>query len=279
MFDKKIILFTFLALLSITAGGILGLLDIYGFVDGRHELSFSLFALSLFTVYFITITVFLLDFVESGRIAASFIIGALLFGITFFLMNLSIILSVFATLLYFSFLLYIYTASKKKAQNQIKFSPDEIFLPIVRNGTLYLLILVSAIAFTQSRHLIERNSLVKPTLLKTIFKPAVIMLNSQINSQTQQQIKQIPKELKGGQGTQKIVRLILHKTVETMAQNNSSGTIYGLKPEEIRIARSEECGADGISRQRRGIGYAIENRGESALIIIKKISYDKSCIH
>lgn len=243
MLDKKIILFTLLALLSIALGGILGLLDIFGFIDNRHGLSIALFTLSLLTVYFVTITVFIFDFIESGRIAMAFILSSLLFGITFFLMNLSIILAVFATILFFTFLFYVYSSSKSKAANQIKFSPDEIFLPIVKNGTFYLLVIVSAIAFTQSKSLVSQNTLVKPELVKILVKPAVKVLNSQVNSQVQQQIKTIPKAVTSKTGIQEVVRLMLHATVDTMAQN-SNGSIYGIKPQEIPVD-DVNIGSDG----------------------------------
>ncbi len=243
MLDKKIVLFTLLALLSIAFGGILGLLDIFGFIDNRHGLSIALFTFSLLTVYFITITVFIFDFIESGRIAMAFILSSLLFGVTFFFMNLNLMLSIFSALLFFTFLFYVYTSSKNKAANHIKFSPDEIFLPIVKNGTFYLLVIVSAIAFTQSKSLVNQNNLVKPELVKILAKPAVKVLNSQVNSQVQQQIKTIPKEVTTKTGIQEVVRLMLHATVKTMAQN-SSGSIYGIKPQEIPVD-DVSIGSDG----------------------------------
>src|SRR3990167_4418332 len=149
MSNKKIALFTIITLLSVAGGGVFGLLDIFGFVDGRHGLSLTFLISSIILVYFSVITVFTLGFADDARVAGIFILSSTLFGITFFLMNLNPILSIFVTVIYFSFLMYAFGSSRKRAHNQIIFSPGEIFLPILRNNILYFLVLISAIAFTQ----------------------------------------------------------------------------------------------------------------------------------
>jgi len=243
MFDKKTALITLLAVLSVAAGGAFGLLDIFGFVDGRHGLSLAFFGLSILIIYFAIITIFILNFAEPSKIAVSFVGVAILFGVTFFLMNLNLVLSIFATLLYFAFLQYAFGASRQRSQNQIVFTPQDIFLPVLRNGILYFLILTSAIAFAQSRQLISKNSLVHPTLIRTISRPAVYTLNKQLNSQIQNQLAIVPEELRQQEGNEPIVRLMLSKTVEAMAQNKT-GEIYGFKPEEIpiQLARVDSSG-------------------------------------
>ena len=92
--------------------------------------------------------------------------------------------------------------------------------------------MISAIAFTQSKQLISSKGLINPVLIRLIARPSILMLNSQINSQIQSQLRTLPPDVRKQESTENIVKLILDKTVESMAQNET-GDIYGFKPEEI----------------------------------------------
>src|SRR3989344_5084158 len=183
MSHKQVVLFSLLALASIFSGLTFGLLDIFGFVDGRHTISFSLLGISAMLLYISLITVFILNISHNNRIYSFIALASLLFGVTFFLMNLNPLLSFLATVSYFYLLLYAFQSTTERFALYIKFSPKEIFFPVLKKSLLCVLVILSFLAYGQSKRLVSQNSLITPLLVKTFFKPAVTMINQQINAQ------------------------------------------------------------------------------------------------
>lgn len=233
MSGKKTFLFVSLSLLSVTAGGVLGLLDVFGFIDGRHELSFIFLGLSIFVIYLILVNIFILNFARRSRIGAIFVAATFFFGITFYLVNLSAILAIFSTLAYLLFLIYALSATSKRSANQIKFVPSEIFLPVLRNSFLYLLIIFAAIAFTQSQQRVSNNNLINPELVRIVARLPIYSLNQQVNNQISSQLNRVPEEVLQEQSREDLTRLIIDSIVSSSAQG--TGDIYGFKPEEIPV--------------------------------------------
>ena len=237
MSTKKSALFIVLAVISIFSGAVFGLLDIFGFIDGRHALSFTLLLSAAVLTYVALVTAFLLNFAQRNRVYTFFIIASVLFGLTFFIMNLNFILTIIATLIYLAFLVYVYSASVRRSHLFTSFSPRELFFPILRSSFTYFLIIMAILSYTQSQRLISENSLVSPNLVRIVSRPTILMVNQQINAQLQSGLtSDIIDALPLAQKRQ-AVQLALKKTVEGMV-NPSTGEIFGFTPDEIPVTQA-----------------------------------------
>lgn len=234
MVSKKMSLSIVLGISSLLAGGVFGLLDIFGFVDGRHSLSFSLLMISSGLLYISLVSTFLLNFVGINRLRGLFVLSSVLFGIPFFIMNPNILLTLLASLLYFSFLIYVYSASHDRSLMFIRFSPRELFFPILKGSFTFFLILLAVLTFTQSQKLVSSNSLISPTLIRMISKPTIFMLNQQINAQMQSGVSADILQSLSGVQKRAVIHQALKTTVKQMA-NPQDKTIYGFKPEEVPV--------------------------------------------
>jgi len=237
MSQKKLALFILLSLLSIGSGAVFGLLDLFGFIDGRHTLSFSLLLISIFDIYLITITVFLLNFAQQNRVVLFFIIASLLFSTTFFLMNLNILLTITSSIIFFIFLWCAYSTSRNRSQLFISFSPREIFFPVIKTSFLYFMVVLALLAYSQSKVLVSQNSLISPQMIKTISHPIVITLNKQLNAELKAQLGNQVSNKVPVQNQEQVIRLVLQESLESM-QENGSQDIYGFKPKEIPIEKT-----------------------------------------
>lgn len=234
MTGKKISILVVLGLSAAFTGATLGILDIFGFIDGRHALSFTLLLLTALFLYISLISVFLLDFADKKETYLSLFAVSALFFISFFVVNQHIILSSITALSYALFLNYSYTETLKRARLYIRFVPREIFFPILKKGFTYFLVLMAILAYTQSQKLISENSLVSTSLIRLATKPTILMLNQQINSQLSpimqnDNIAKLPRKQK-----EQVIYEALSVTAKNMA-NPKTHTIYGFKPSEIPI--------------------------------------------
>lgn len=234
MSHKKLALCIVLAGSSVFAGSVFGLLDIFGFVDGRHTLSLSLLLASAGLLYATLVTTFLMNYVERDYVQEVFIGSSILFGIPFYAMNPHVPIAILATLLYLTFLMYVRSASHQRSTLFIRFSPRELFFPILRGSFTFFLILLAVMAFTQSQKLVSHNSLVSPSLIRLISKPTIFMLNQQINAQMHSGVSsEILNNLPPSQ-RKIVIHQALEKTVEQMA-NPQTKTIYGFTPQEVPV--------------------------------------------
>jgi hypothetical protein len=238
MSGKKISILVVLGISAIFTGAALGILDIFGFIDGRHALSFSLLLLTAFSLYISLISVFLLDFTDRRQTYTYLSVISALFFVSFFIVNQHILLSLVTAFSYALFLNYSYTQTLKRAKMYIRFVPREIFFPILKRGFTYFLILMAILAYTQSQKLISENSLVSTSLIRMATKPTILMLNQQINSQLgpileTEAIENLPRKQK-----EKVIYEALNLTVKNMASPKTK-TIYGFKPGEIPVQEAE----------------------------------------
>jgi hypothetical protein len=247
MTRKQYLLFFILAFSSILSGATFGLLDVFGFIDGRHTISFSLLLASAVLLYFSLISIFLLEIAHSKKITTYVLVVSLLFGVTFFLMNLNILLTPIAVLGYFFLLLYAAESSSKRFNDFVRFIPQEIFFPVLKNSFLYILVMLSLLVYGQSRKLIAAKSLITPEIVHIIIKPSVAMLNQQVNNQLQSEVGETLAKLPEGERNQAI-RLVLKKTVENMADKRS-GDIYGIPSNEVPINKAEVSSEGKVNLQ------------------------------
>lgn len=234
---KKTVLFILLCILSITAGAAIGLLDLFGFIDGRHTLSLSFFIISFLSIYAITIVVFLLNFAEKQRNHSFFILAGSFFAMTFFLMNLDILLTLLTSVFYLIFLYYSFEESHKRSRMFVKFLPREIFFPVMKKSFLYIMIVLSLIAFVQSKKLISENSLFSPSFVRILIRPTVMTINKQLGAQLQSQLGDRFKQTIGTQEREKIVRFVLAESIEAMGEGQTR-QVFGFRPDTIPIDKT-----------------------------------------
>lgn len=238
MSGKKISILVILGISAIFTGAALGILDIFGFIDGRHTLSLSFLLLTALSLYISLISIFLLDFINLKQTYTYLSVISALFFVSFFIVNQHILLSLITALSYALFLNYSYTQTVKRAKLYIRFVPREIFFPILKRGFTYFLILMAILAYTQSQKLVSENSLVSTSLIRMATKPTILMLNQQINSQLSpiletEAIEKLPRKQK-----EQVIYEALSLTAKNMA-NPKTKTIYGFKPSEIPIQEAE----------------------------------------
>lgn len=236
MTHKQMFLFTVLAVTSIFSGLAFGLLDVFGFIDGRHTISLTLLLMSAILLYVSLITVFLLNIGHSEKIHSYIIFSAILFGITFFFMNLNPLLTALSLVSYYMLLQYSSRSTTSRFNLFVRFSPREIFFPILRNSFFYILIMLSLLAYGQSRKLLSENSLITPDIVRIVMKPSVSILSQQINSQLQSEVGETLAKLPEAERKQAI-QLVLKQTIVNMT-NKETGTVYGIPPSEIPINRT-----------------------------------------
>lgn len=244
MTHKQVLLFFTLSIASILSGATFGLLDVFGFIDGRHAISFTLLVGSAVLLYISLISVFLLDIAHPHKITSYLLVSSLFFGITFFLMNLNILLAVIAVIGYCLLLLHSSRSISRRFNDFVRFIPQEIFFPVLRSGFLFVLILLSLLAYGQSQKLITEHTLITPNIVRIIMSPSVAMLNQQVNSQLQSEVGETLTQLPESERVQAI-QLMLRKTVENMA-DKKTGTIYGIPADEVPINLALVSGKGGV---------------------------------
>lgn len=237
MSHKQIGLFFLLALSAIFSGLTLGLLDVFGFIDGRYAMSIALLLGAMILLYISLVSLFLLDLFETNRTYTFILCASILFGITFFLMNLNLLLALLAMMSYFLLLLYVGQSTAERFNLYIKFSPRYIFFPVLKQSVFCLLIILTFLAYGQSKKLVSQNALVSPTLVRTFIKPAVGMVNQQINSQLRSEFGDVLDQMPEAE-RQKTVSEILKKTVQNMSDKKTR-TIYGIPETQVPVYEAE----------------------------------------
>jgi hypothetical protein len=237
MSNKQILLFSIFAVASIFSGLTFGLLDVFGFIDGRHTVSFTLLTSGAILLYISLICVFLLDIAHTRKIYAYTIVSSIFFGCTFFIMNMNPFLSCIATLSYYALLHYASYSTTQRFNLYIRFSPKEIFFPVLKNSFFYILIMLSLLAYGQSQKLISEHSLITPDMLRVFVKPSVVLLTQQINSQLHSELGPALATMTEKERIDTI-RLVLLKTVDSMA-DKETGMIYGIPKDQVPIDKAE----------------------------------------
>lgn len=234
MSGKKIALFTILGLSSMFMGAIFGLIDIYGFIDGRHELSIKLILSGILFMYISLITVFILNFAPSNRVYTFFTFATILFALPFYIMQTNLLMTLLSAAAYAGFLGYAYNESLKRSKLFITFQPREIFFPVLRNSFTFLMILLAIVAYSQTRVLISQNSLIHPDLVRIVSKPSIYLMNKQFESPIQKALAAPEVQQLSDEQKEAAVRQALRQIVTNM-QDAQTGTIYGIPASEIPI--------------------------------------------
>lgn len=237
MSKKKIALFVLMSVISMFSGAVFGLVDLFGFIDGRHTLSLTLLAAAAILTYLGLVNIFLLNFTQKSRVHTFLFIATIFFGVSFFVTRLDIILTLLTSIAYFIFFTYAYSASVERSRFFVQFKPREIFFPILRSSFTYFLIILTLLTYIQSQRLISENTLITPGLIRFASRPTVVMLNQQINSQLQSSFESPMGEMIQGKQRELVVRRALEKTLESMA-NPQTNEVYGIDIEDIPIERA-----------------------------------------
>ena len=244
LFAKKIILLAFLSFTAIALGGTLGALDLYGFVNGQHAINAILLGASLLLLYLAMILVFILDFSDKRYLNHAYIFVSFFFGFTAFMVTKNPLLALGYSIIFFAFLLYCYQKSWQRSKLFVKFTPSEIFFPVLRSAFFYIFLLLALLIYLQTQNRIADQNLVNPRIVKTISQPIIGIINSQINSQIQTQFQdQLPINITSEQKVS-IVRGVLNETVKSALSQNK--TIFGFSPADIPIKNARISSAGEV---------------------------------
>lgn len=247
MTKKHFFLLGILFILSTILGISLGKLDFFGFFDGRHELHLTYLLFTIITTYFITITIFFLEFIHERKRAITYTCATMCFGIPFVFLQQSLFSSFLTIPIFFILLWYLGIQVHKRSKLFIKFSPSDIFFPIAKQGFLLLIVVFAVINFFHSRDKALNNSLLSPNMIQIISKPAVVLLNQQISSQLKIEINKLPSTLSSNQKKQ-IIELVLSQTINALDSNKTLSKI-GLRSSDISIQNIEIYEDGGINIQ------------------------------
>ncbi|MFS8159266.1 MAG: hypothetical protein ACMG6E_03470 [Candidatus Roizmanbacteria bacterium] len=245
MFTKTKVLYFLLALLSLANGYVLGKLDFFGFLDGRHTISFSFFGLSILFSYLITIVIFLLDFSKVKNTAFMVGIATLSLMATFFLASAEIIPTVYLGLIYLAFLYYTYSEVRKRSLLFVHFSPKDIFFPVMKNALIFMLAFFAALSYFRTEKLVSSNRLFAPEILGPITKPIVILVNKELTRQFNTQLKKTGRKISPKEREQ-IVYIVLQQTVDSL-QDNKTQTVFQIPKRDIDVHLTKIDGSGNIN--------------------------------
>lgn len=232
MRQKKLAIVITLAFLSILQAGVLGKLDFFGFLDGRHQISTSLFILSLLIGYLTTISVFLIEFSQKHRLRLVFLGCSVLFTITFFIVNGSFEISAVTGLLFVGYLLIAHNLVHKRSKVYVRFSPTDVLTPVVRASFTFILALFATLNFFSAQVKVNENALFAPKIVRPLTKPVVQIVNKQLTLQMRAQLDAKLPASTTVLEREKIIRTVLKETVLSLGEENK-GYVFGIPASHI----------------------------------------------
>lgn len=209
----------------------IGRLDFFGFLDGRHFISFTLLLGTLITGYFLNFGTFLIDLTRDRHEHSIYWFSALIFVATFAFVKGSLITAILSSILFVCFLLIISRETRKRLDIFVKLVPSELFFPVLRKGILFILGMFAILNFFQSQAKLENNALITPELVKTITKPFVSVFNKQLESQLKQQLGDKAQSSENTAAKRQIVEFVLKQTITSTL--GSSGKKIGISQNQI----------------------------------------------
>lgn len=218
MKPKQWALVIFLLFLSTILGFTLSNLDFFGFLSAKHTLSFVFLFSSLIIWYLLLFTVFLLEFSEAHHVLIVAWAATLLFSVADFFVHLQPLLILLNSLFFFSFLVYGYYTIQKRAYLFLKFSSQQIFVPIMKRGFMFVIILLALASYFQTVERIKENTLLGPAVIRPISRPIVALVNKQLTSQIRTQIEQVPSPLRIV-STEQITRIAISQFVSVLTDS------------------------------------------------------------
>lgn len=231
MRNKKLFISSLLIIFSSLFGIILGKIDFFGFLDGRHALHLTLLVLSIITAYIITILVFIIDFSDKKNLIIVYIASSIFFMIFYFTADTNFFGTVTAGFVFLFFLNFINTETQKRAQLFVKFIPQELFFPVLKKAVLFLIILFAIANFFQSQKIISENGIISPYIVKYVSRPIVVFFNNQISLQLRQQLG--PKYNYLSQKEKKRIVEFVIKDIITQLSLSPIGKRISINPEHI----------------------------------------------
>lgn len=237
MREKKIVLSIFLLLLSFCFGYTLGKLDFFGFISGQHTLNLFYLLSAFIAWHFIALITFILNFADKRNLQAVFLFSALAFAMMFFAITRDIFSTLLNAVVFFIFLFYTYLTTYLRAKMFVKFSPQDILFPILRQGFLFLLIIFATLGYFQAQKAARENSIVTTESLRTISKPLVYALNKHLGAQLQKQLGDKFETTIGTQDRKQIVHFVLAEILESF-QEGQTRQIFGLSADKIPIHKT-----------------------------------------
>ncbi|MFA6005920.1 MAG: hypothetical protein WC775_05560 [Patescibacteria group bacterium] len=230
---------------SIALGFSLSNLDFFGFLREQHTLDIVFLASSLILWYFLLLIIFLLEFSQIQHLLIALWAATLSFSVANFIGNWPVALIFFNSVLYFLFLLYSYYAVQKRANLFLKFSAQQIFIPVMKRGFTFLIVLFALMSYFQVTQKIKTNELFGPEMIRPITRPAVTIINKQLTTQIRTQLAQIP-QFGSLVTTEILTRLAVDQVVNTITDSGKKD-FYGIPGSAIDsklIAISQEGDID-----------------------------------
>lgn len=237
MSKKTLFLIFSLSFSSIILASSLALLDLYGFLDGRHALNLALLIIALVGCYTIVIIVFLLEFCSEKDLTAICLMVSIAFSIVFFVINKNPLTASIISPFFFFFLFYIYHTSLARYKIFAKFMPRDILDPVVKRSFIFLLIFFALISFFRVSKRISQNTLVTSPLLKVVEVPIVTTLSNYFSRELKHELKdKFPGKI-SKEDQKKVVVLFLTETVKSLS-DEKTGLIYGFPVYKIPIEKT-----------------------------------------
>jgi len=236
MNNHKIAFNLFIALLSLILAILLGLVDFFGFLSGEHTLNFIYLLLSFVAWHLLGLALFLQN-LDQTRQESVYLVSAVLFGTVFFVFNQNYLSALLSASFFFFFQIYTERALTKRAKLFVNYSTREIVFPIIRKSFMFLMLILVVIVFFQGRHRAQKSELVTPYMVRTLSKPAVLVLNKQIGTQLQQQFGSQFEQAIGTTEKKAIVSFVLSEILESLG-SGTTRQLFGLNPENIPIEKT-----------------------------------------
>jgi hypothetical protein len=235
--QKRYSLLTILAFCSLVQGFLLAKLDFFGFLTGEHAINTSYVMWIVLAAYISTLSVFLLDLAKTKNTPYLFIGIGGLYAIPFFLLTGTILFTLITSLLYLSYLYFVYYGCQKKSALYIEFRPKEILFPVMRDGLLFMLAMFAVISFFRAQERTLHNSLFEPTILRPVTAPFVHGFNKQLSQELKKQFGPVDSRRIITPLQREEIYLTLEATVDQMAKSNDN-KIAGVDRKAIEIRRT-----------------------------------------
>ncbi len=238
MNKKKLGLTVFLAILSSIFALVLGNIDFYGLLGDKQSQNVIFILSSVGFIYLITITTFLYDFSDRRHVFTIFSIISFCFALAFYVVNTQIIKTIVAGFFFYIFLDYVYASSLNRSKKFINFQPNDIFLPVVKNGFFLLVILFAIFSLVETRSYMRSNRELSPLLIKLVSKPIVGIINKQLGNEINKQIDVVKTQQPVTFSRQELTKLVLVKMVASMDPARTKQLIFGITPSQIHIDKA-----------------------------------------
>ncbi|KXK09019.1 MAG: hypothetical protein UZ21_OP11001000072 [Microgenomates bacterium OLB22] len=235
--QKRNLLLIILATCSLLQGFLLAKLDFFGFLTGEHAINTSYVTWIVLAAYCSTLCVFLLDFAREKNTPYLFIGMGALYAFPFFLLSETALFTLVTSLLYLSYLYFVYYGCQKKSALYIEFRPKEILFPVMRDGLLFMLAMFAAISFFRAQERTLHNTLFEPSLLRPITAPFVHGFNKQLSQELTKQFGPVDSRRIITPLQREEIYLTLEATVDQMARSNDN-KVAGIDREAIEIRRT-----------------------------------------